>query len=353
MSGEIITADRSLEQVTQGILVLSAQTVANICQIGKLLTEAKSMVGHGGWEKYLEEKVSYSQSTANNFMRLYQEYGEFGPNLQTFGNLNTSQALALLALPEGKREAFAENHDVESMSVRQLKQQIAVEKKRADDAENRNVHLAAQLAEAEDAASGYPQDLDELEHKLSQAQSTADALREQLAVAQEEIGAAHQKAEDWMKQAHDWQGKAAESKKDAAMLRGDISALETDLAVARAQAGKVSPSEMIEIKDQARAEAERIVAESRREELADKDATIEELRAKLQRAEDAAEQGDEQQTLLSLAGQAASDVGSALNVLCGYYKKFLPRYPRIAEAIRSLAVKQIETIQKGFDIEPV
>lgn len=314
----IIEAGRSLEQVTQGILVLSAQTVANICQIGKLLTEAKSMVGHGGWEKYLEEKVSYSQSTANNFMRLYQEYGEFGPNLQTFGNLNPSQALALLALPEGKREEFAEAHDVESMSVRELKAQISAEKERA-----------------------------------AKAETVTAALREQLAVAQEEIGAAHQKAADWQKQARDWQDKNSEDKKVERKLRAEVTALETELAVARAQAGKLPPAEMSLLRDELLDEAVKVTEESHRADLADRDATIERLKAELQQAQETAEQGDEQQTLLSLAGQAASDVGSALNVLCGYYKKFKPRYPRIADAIRNLAVKQIETIQKGFDIEPV
>lgn len=314
----IIEAGRSLEQVTQGILVLSAQTVANICQIGKLLTEAKSMVGHGGWEKYLEEKVAYSQSTANNFMRLYQEYGEYGPNLQTFGNLNPSQALALLALPEGKREEFAESHDVESMSVRELKAQIAAEKERAEKAE-----------------------------------TDTTALRELLAVAQKEVGAAHQKAADWQKQARDWQDKNSEDKKVERKLRADVTALETELAAARALAGKLSPAEMSRLRDEMLDEAVKVTAESHRADLADRDATIERLKAELQQAQEAAEQGDEQQTLLSLAGQAASDVGSALNVLCGYYKKFKPRYPRIADAIRNLAVKQIETIQKGFDIEPV
>lgn len=318
MSGEIITADRSLEQVTQGILVLSAQTVANICQIGKLLTEAKSMVGHGGWEKYLEEKVSYSQSTANNFMRLYQEYGEFGPNLQTFGNLNTSQALALLALPEGQREEFAEHHDVESMSVRELQRQIAAEKKRADDAEG----------------------------------STA-ALREQLAAAQAEIGAAHQKTEDWMKQAHDWQGKAAEDKQVESRLRADISALESDLAVARAQAGKVSASEMIRIKDEARTEAELIVAESHREKLADKDATIEQLKAELKQAQESAEQGKEQQALISIIQDAVVQVGEKLNVLQGHYLKVKGSNPTLADAIRSLVLEQIAVMYDRFDIEPV
>lgn len=318
MSGEIIEAGRSLEQVTQGILVLSAQTVANICQIGKLLTEAKSMVGHGGWEKYLEEKVAYSQSTANNFMRLYQEYGEYGPNLQTFGNLNPSQALALLALPEGKREEFAEARDVESMSVRELKAQIAAEKERAEKAET----------------------------------DTA-ALREQLDVAQAEIGAAHQKAAAWQKQARDWQDKNSEDKKVERKLRADVTALETALAAARAQAGKVSPSELVEIKDQARREAERIVAESHRDELAEKDSTIERLKAELQQAQGAAEQGDEQKTLISIVQDAVGQVGEKLNVLQGHYLKVKATNPKLAEAIRSLVSRQIYLMHERFDIEPV
>lgn len=315
---EIITADRSLEQVTQGILVLSAQALANICQIGKLLTEAKSMVGHGGWEKYLEEKVSYSQSTANNFMRLYQEYGEFGPNLQTFGNLNPSQALALLALPAGKREEFAEAHDVESMSVRELKAQIAAEKQRADDAE-----------------------------------VSAAAIREQLAVAQDEIGAAHQKADDWMKQAHDWQDKAAEDKKTERRLRTDISALEQELASAKAQAGRVDPAELSRIRDEARKDAARVVADSHRRELDEKDETIDKLRAELQQAQEAADSSAAQKAVIDLIKEAAAAVGTDLNRLQGYYLKFRDSSPKLSGAIRSLVAQQINMMYSKFDIEPV
>ena len=314
----IIEAGRSLEQVTNGIRILTAQTAANMCQLGKLLTQAKAMVGHGGWTDYLEKEVSYSQSTANNFMRLYEAYGEFGPNPQTFGNLGASKALELLALPEGQREEFAESHDVESMSVRDLKAQIAAEKERAEKAE------------------------------------LSDAIaREQLLIANEENNALNQKADSWRQHAAEWRDKATEEENAARQLRSDVPALEAELAAARAQAGKLSPAEMSRLRDEVLKEAQSVVAESHRDELAGRDATIERLKAELQQAQEAAEKGDEQQTLLSLAGQAASDVGSALNVLCGYYKKFKPRYPRIAEAIRNLAVKQIETIQMGFDIEPV
>ena len=314
----IIEAGRSLEQVTNGIRILTAQTVSNYCQIGKLLTEAKIMVGHGGWEKYLEEKVSYSQSTANNFMRLYQEYGEFGPNPQTFGNLGSSKALELLALPEGKREEFAEAHDVESMSVRELKAQIAAEKERAEKAET----------------------------------DTA-ALREWLAIAQEEIGAAHQKAADWQKQARDWQDKNSEDKKVERKLRAEVTALETELAVARAQAGKLPPAEMSLLRDELLDEAVKVTEESHRADLADRDATIERLKAELQQAQEAAEQGDEQQTLLSIVQDAVGQVGEKLNVLQGHYIKVKATNPKLAEAIRSLVSRQIYLMYERFDIEPV
>lgn len=349
----IIEAGRSLEQVTQGILVLSAQTVSNICQIGKLLTEAKSMVSHGAWEKYLEEKVAYSQSTANNFMRLYQEYGEYGPNLQTFGNLNPSQALALLALPEGKREEFAAAHDVESMSVRELKAQIAAEKERADKAEELNKHLSVQLAHAEDACAGYPQDIEELEHELSQEKARGDALQEQLTVAQEEIGAAHQKAADWQKQARDWQNKNSEDKKVERKLRADVTALETELAAARAQAGKLPQAEMSRLRDEVLKEAQSVVAESHRDELAGRDATIERLRAELQQAQETVEQGDEQKTLISIIQDAVGQVGEKLNVLQGHYLKVKDTNPKLAEAIRNLVSRQILLMHERFDIEPV
>lgn len=231
----IIEAGRSLEQVTNGIRILTAQTAANMCQLGKLLIEAKAMVGHGGWKEYLEKEVSYSQSTANNFMRLYEAYGEFGPNPQTFGNLGASKALELLALPEGKREEFAETHDVESMSVRELKAQIAAEKERAEKAE-----------------------------------TVTAALREQLAVAQEEIGAVRQKAADWQQQ-----------------------------------------------------------------------------------AQEAAEQGDAQKTLISVVQDAVGQVGEKLNVLQGHYIKVKATNPKLAEAIRSLVSRQIYLMYERFDIEPV
>lgn len=317
MSTAIIEAGRSLEQVTQGIRMLSGQVVIHYCQIGKLLVEAKAMVGHGEWGGYLTNELGYKSSTANSLMQLYNEYGEFGPNPQTFGNLDKSKAIALLQLPAGEREEFAENHDVEAMSVRDLKAEISAVKQRAEQAET-------------DAAS----------------------LRAQLDVASETVGAAQQKAEDWQKQAHDWQDKAAEAKKDERKLRADIVALENDLAVAAANAGKVDPVELAKIRDEAQAEAQRIVAESHSRELSERDGRIRELEQQLSQAEAALDRSDQMRDIKDLIKVEIIALGEALNRLRGYYLKFKAN-PEIESVLRQVAVRQIENIQKAFEIDPV
>ena len=93
-------------------------------EIGERLTAAKELVPYGQWTDWLAEKVDYSQSTANNFMRIYREYSDDQISMtgrtksQTFANLTYSQAVALFALPEHQREEFVEQHDVSDMSVK-------------------------------------------------------------------------------------------------------------------------------------------------------------------------------------------------------------------------------------------
>lgn len=103
----------------------------NSIEIGRRLLEAKSMLEHGEWGNWLEEKVDYSQSTANNLMKIFKEYGSeqitlLGDNAksQALGNLSYTQAVALLGVPEEDREAFIKDHDIESMSTRELQQAI-------------------------------------------------------------------------------------------------------------------------------------------------------------------------------------------------------------------------------------
>jgi DNA repair exonuclease SbcCD ATPase subunit len=112
----------------------------NSIEIGRRLLEAKTLVAHGEWGKWLEESVDYSQRTATNLMRIFEEYGAdqltlLGDNAksQALANLNYTQAISLLGLPEEEREKFIENNDLDNMSTREL--QLAI--KERDEALNK------------------------------------------------------------------------------------------------------------------------------------------------------------------------------------------------------------------------
>ena len=73
---DIVTV-RNIDIITTEIKMIEQQVakaaVYGCIEIGKRLVEAKEMVGHGGWGKYLEEKVRYSQQWATNLMNLSKQ----------------------------------------------------------------------------------------------------------------------------------------------------------------------------------------------------------------------------------------------------------------------------------------
>lgn len=114
MSFEEIKSEARLQQLAVEIVTFDRQAkitaVSCAIEIGERLLEAKDLVPHGEWGNWLKQNVNYSQSTANNFMRLYKEYGNDQGSLfttmtnsQTIMNLDVSKALALTVLPAEER----------------------------------------------------------------------------------------------------------------------------------------------------------------------------------------------------------------------------------------------------------
>ena len=70
---------RTPEMVAAEINLIKDQTrklvLSNSIAIGKKLKEVKEMLEPGQFGKWLAEAVDFSQSTANNLMRVYEEYG--------------------------------------------------------------------------------------------------------------------------------------------------------------------------------------------------------------------------------------------------------------------------------------
>ena len=158
IAGEINYIKRQAQRVLLGASV----------EIGRKLHEAKALVPHGQWEGWLSDNVEYSQSTANNFMRIATEFGDeqidlFSgkSNSETFACLTYSQAVALFALPAEERAEFVESHDMDGMSIRDLKAELAAEKEK-------NEKSAETIARMEDEVIEAQRDYSQAEDKLKE-----------------------------------------------------------------------------------------------------------------------------------------------------------------------------------------
>ena len=94
---------RTIEAVTDEIIEIKQRVSEDFMELGQRLCEAKELLPHGEWLPWLEEKVQFSERTAQKFMALAREYAA---NPQLAADLGSEKAFALLALPESEREAF-------------------------------------------------------------------------------------------------------------------------------------------------------------------------------------------------------------------------------------------------------
>ncbi|MBI6052333.1 DUF3102 domain-containing protein [Clostridium perfringens] len=137
--GQIALEINTIKEQTRKLLIY------NSIEIGRRLVEAKEIVDHGEWGKWLENEVSYSKSTANNLMKIFKEYGAdqinlIGDNLksQTFGDLSYSQAIVLLGIAPEEREEFVKENNINEMSTRELKKVIDEKKKLEKELKNKD-----------------------------------------------------------------------------------------------------------------------------------------------------------------------------------------------------------------------
>lgn len=200
-----MTAQRDIQTVTTEIRTLHRQAQGMILnyaiEIGRRLKEAKSLLEHGEWGEWLENEVDFSRSTANNFMKIFEEYGAkqvslFGDaNSQTIGNLPYTHALKLLAVPAEEREEFVEEHHVEDLSSRELDRLIKERDaavRRAEESEERELAQADALAELE----ALRNKVETQEQMAGEGRAALHQMEEKVAAAQERLDKEKKKAKE-------------------------------------------------------------------------------------------------------------------------------------------------------------
>lgn len=255
---------RTPEMIAEEIRGYTAMMLNNVIEIGRRMCEVKAMLPHGNFGNWIKENTGYSVSTANNFMRLFNEYADdqitlFGAvaNSQTLGNLSYSKALELLALPSGEREEFVKTHNVEGMSTRELKEAIkerdaAIARARA--LEERVAGLEEARDDIADALHTARTELEEMRNAPIEAAVTAtDPAEVEKAVEEALDQAAKEHAAEMDKMVEKLNASAKEKEKLEKKLT------DAKNAAAKAEANAASGSEAYKAEaERARAEAERL-----------------------------------------------------------------------------------------------
>lgn len=248
MSNEVVyetheVIKRPLETVKEEIISLTRQAQVNAvhyaCEIGKRLCEAKEQVGHGAWGEWLKTEVDYSQSTAENFMKIYREYGsnqmslfsDFS-NSQTFGKLDVSKLLLLASVPAEERENVAKEVDAENISVRELKEklkerdtELEIEKSRAEEAEEDIKKLETEISRKDSKIEELQISLKELEKDIEDIPENTELAE----VQKEELEKQKKEYEDKLEKLQDSKNKSIEK------LKASEEKLKTELAKANAE----------------------------------------------------------------------------------------------------------------------
>lgn len=110
----------SLNNITDEILVLKNNIALNIIEIGKKLNTVKENIEYGEFCNWIEDKVQFSQRTANNFMKIAKEFS----NSQHVSNLGTRKLMLLAGIENEIREEIIEENNLESITSNELKEII-------------------------------------------------------------------------------------------------------------------------------------------------------------------------------------------------------------------------------------
>lgn len=209
-----VVQERTPEVIRAEIKTIEAQvyqtTLEGVVHIGRKLVELKEIVGHGNWLPWCKENLGYSDRQARRYIEISENYGSGNSaysNWTTSSNLSISKAYSLLQLPEDEVESFAEEHDIQDMTVAQLEAEIKEWKSKAeaadaslteeksrnaelmdviDEGEKRRLELVNEITELE-AQTADPEEIEKLKSQLEKEKEKVKKAKADLATEKENV----------------------------------------------------------------------------------------------------------------------------------------------------------------------
>lgn len=186
------------EQAASDLAAALGRAKRSVFEIGKRLCELKDMAGHGHWEEALS-RLSYSETTARNAMRIYKEMGgeqidmiTGKSDIEIFEGLSQSQLVELFPIPKEERAAFVEEHREELQGLSTRETRALVEKCQRleaakDELEENMDELKEQLKVADRELGNFQRAKDEAEQVRLGLEDDLKTAEDRLKSADEEI----------------------------------------------------------------------------------------------------------------------------------------------------------------------
>lgn len=134
--------------------------LCDLCEKLKVMRDEKlwKEMGAESFDAYVEEQVGIKSRQAYNYIATYERLGRTA--LQSNAHLGITKLQLLTEVSDVRRAEFVEEHDLEGMSVREIKELVAKSKQQADqisllqaEADSAGAALAQMQAAAADAES--------------------------------------------------------------------------------------------------------------------------------------------------------------------------------------------------------
>lgn len=251
---EISIENKSTEQLTAEVNVryhqaegLASMSAMMLADAGRRLIEIKGRIPHGQFETWCADNLEFSKSKAEKMMKLAERVADENSlfsKTETFTDIGISRVWALLAAPEEVAAEVIETNDVESMTVRELKAELARVKEEKEAAERKAEMIDHNNDDIRKELASMQRKLSETvsEKEFEEMQAAAQAQKEDLTKELSEAKA----------EAADIQAKLDKAKEDLKKQKAKQKELEAarDEEVKKAIEGKTA-----EIEEQAAARA--------------------------------------------------------------------------------------------------
>jgi len=189
---EISIENKSTEQLTAEVNVryhqaegLASMSAMMLADAGRRLIEIKGRIPHGQFETWCADNLEFSKSKAEKMMKLAERVADENSlfsKTETFTDIGISRVWALLAAPEEVAAEVIETNDVESMTVRELKAELARVKEEKEAAERKAEMIDHNNDDIRKELASMQRKLSETvtEEEFNEMQAAAQAQKEDL-----------------------------------------------------------------------------------------------------------------------------------------------------------------------------